>query len=184
MYCLKSFLPHFPCESEDVWHAIQMNIFGIKSSKRIETIVKKKKQGDTSYKDLRGGPMTFKFTKLDREQVKIHIKSIPTEPSHYSRETNDSEYLSQDLNYTRLYKAFKKKHPTSNVSLKFYIRVFKTDFPKLKFRKPRVDTCRTCDILECEQKSPNKRVSTKAKTDLELHHRKVKAALTANSYSN
>ncbi|KAI5698044.1 hypothetical protein M8J75_000924 [Diaphorina citri] len=26
------------------------------------------KQGDTSYKDLRGGPMTFKFTKLDREQ--------------------------------------------------------------------------------------------------------------------
>lgn len=79
------FVPKESGEHARVCKKTFMIIFGIISSKRIETLVKKTKQGDTSYRDLRGGPMTFKFTKLDREQVKKHIQSIPTEPSHYSR---------------------------------------------------------------------------------------------------
>lgn len=130
-----------------------MAIFGIKSSKRVGNLVANKKMGKSVMKDRRGGLKTFKYTLADRNAVKAHIKSIPSEPSHYNRNRSDSEYLSQDLNLHRLYKAFMEKFPNSKISYHFYAMVFKTDFPKLKFRKPRVDTCKKCDRLKIEMTS-------------------------------
>lgn len=59
------------------------------------------------------------------------------------------------------------------MSYKYYSLVFKKDFPKLEFHRPRVDTCNTCDKLSCEIHA--KVAGSKGK--LELHHRKVEKAL-------
>lgn len=164
-----------------------MAIFGIKSSKRVGNLVANKKMGKSVMKDRRGGLKTFKYTLADRNAVKAHIKSIPSEPSHYNRNRSDSEYLSQDLNLHRLYKAFMEKFPNSKISYHFYAMVFKTDFPKLKFRKPRVDTCKKCDRLKIEMTSKDPAVVRQATTEQEQHHRKSESAyksMTTDSISS
>ncbi|KAJ8942091.1 hypothetical protein NQ314_010164 [Rhamnusium bicolor] len=49
-------------------------------------------------------------------------------------------------------------------------------FPNLSFHRPRVDTCHTCDRLNCEAKQNNS-VGIKAKSQLDLHHRKVEKSM-------
>lgn len=62
-----------------------MDVFDIKH-KRIEILLKKKKQGETVYNEGRGKyHRESKFTEQDTQQVKNHINSIPRTESHYSR---------------------------------------------------------------------------------------------------
>lgn len=152
-----------------------MNIFSI-SSQKLATIVKKKKAGEITYKDKRGGPTSFKYTNQDRQLVKNHINSFPRDDSHYGRGKSEKEYLSSDLNVTKLFEAFKIKYPDSEIKIKFYRKVFLTDFKKLSFHRPRVDTCKTCDLLSCKSKSLNTREVQEAKKKLEIHHRKAENA--------
>nr|CAI5857975.1 unnamed protein product [Callosobruchus analis] len=49
------------------------------------------------------------------------------------------------------------------------------DFPKLSFRRPRMDTCHTCDRLDCEIRANNE-LSKAAKTKLAIHHAKAERA--------
>lgn len=154
-----------------------LNIFAI-SPQKITNIVKKKKSGDVIYKDNRGGPFKFKFTESDRKLVKSHINSFPRDVGHYSRAKSEKEYLSSDLNMSRLFTSFKEKHPNSNVSQKFYRKVFLKDFPNLSFRRPRVDTCKKCDYLHLQSKLRDCVLANKAKKELELHHRKSEKALS------
>lgn len=154
-----------------------LNIFGI-SSKKVATIIKKKQSGEVIFKDKRGGPKSFKYTLHDRQQVKDHINSFPRDIGHYTRMKSEREYLSQDLNMNRLFNAFLEKYPNSKVSYKFYRKVFLKDFPKLSFRKPRSDTCKTCDYLKAQSKISDQIVSRKAKQQLEMHHRKAENTLS------
>lgn len=155
-----------------------LNIFGV-SPQKITNIVRKKKSGDIVFKDNRGGPFKFKFTDSDRKLVKAHIDSFPREEGHYCRSKSEKEYLSSDLNMSRLFASFKDKHPNSIVSQKFYRKVFLKDCPKLSFRRPRVDTCKKCDYLHMETKVRDIILANKAKKLLELHHRKSENALNA-----
>lgn len=43
-----------------------MHIFGIKSKKKLETMARKKKEGNVTYKDKRGSVKTYKYTFHDR----------------------------------------------------------------------------------------------------------------------
>ncbi|CAH1115708.1 unnamed protein product [Psylliodes chrysocephalus] len=115
----------------------------------------------------------------DRQMVRDHINTFPRDESHYNRTKSEKEYLSSDLNMNRLFKAYKIKHPGTTVTYKFYRSVFLKDFPKLYFRKPRVDTCKTCDSLFLKSKSKDVIVSKQAKTHLELHQRQVENVLKA-----
>lgn len=155
-----------------------MAVFGIQSNKRVQTLVTNKKLGNSVVKDKRGGIKSFKYTLADRNLIKSHISSIPSEPSHYNRNRSDYDYVSQELNVHRLYVAFKEKYPQSKVTYNFYSQVFKTDFPKLKFRKPRSDTCKTCDRLKVELTSKDPAVvrQKKKKNEQALHHCKAEAA--------
>ncbi|KAJ8970306.1 hypothetical protein NQ314_001299 [Rhamnusium bicolor] len=137
--------------------------------KRLEVIIRKRKMGDTFYKDRRTNNKKSKFSEVDREQIRQHILSIPREVSHYNLTKSTKEYLSPDLNINRLYRAFLEKFRSTAVSYKYYRSIFIKDFPNLSFHCPRVDTCRTCDRLQCEIAGN----SNTAKTQLELHHRKV-----------
>nr|CAI5856473.1 unnamed protein product [Callosobruchus analis] len=100
------------------------------------------------------------------------VNSLPRDVGHYTRAKSDKEYLSPDLNLHRLFKAFIKLYPESVVTYKFYCAVFKDDFPKLSFRRPRMDTCHTCDRLDCEIRANNE-LSKAAKTKLAIHHAKA-----------
>lgn len=151
-----------------------LNIFGV-TRKRISTIIKKKKQGETTFVDKRKRNYSSKFTQEDRLRVKGHIMSIPRDISHYTRAKSAKEFLSPDLNINRLHKAFLERNPESSVTYRFYRSVFLRDFPNLSFKRPRCDTCKTCDRLNCEVQAKTES-SNSAKRDLELHHRKVEAA--------
>lgn len=153
-----------------------MNIFAI-SKMKLETIIRKKKMGETTFKDNRKSHRAKKFTADDRNAVIRHIASFPRDESHYSRSQSAKQYLSPELNIHRLYKAFVAKHPNQNCSYRFYNRVFRQEFPNLKFRPPRSDTCRVCDKATCEIKAdlPS---SAQARQNLDIHHRKAEQAIT------
>lgn len=151
-----------------------MDIFAV-SKMKLQTIIRKKKSGETSFTDKRTCHKLKKFTTEDKNMVKQHILSIPRQESHYSRSHTSQEYLSPDLNIHRLFKAFAEKYPETTISYKFYSRVFREYFPNLKFQHPRSDTCRVCDRLTCEAKA-ELQSSTTAKQQLELHHRKAESA--------
>ncbi|GBM93225.1 hypothetical protein AVEN_143168-1 [Araneus ventricosus] len=125
------------------------NIFGL-SARRLQTLQHLKKQGKLVYEDRRGkvpgcNAHKRKYSDDDRNLVRCYILSFPREVSHYSRKKSKKVYLSPDLNRSRLYTAFKKQYPQSNVTRAYYLSVFKEDFPKLKFARPRTDTCNKCD---------------------------------------
>lgn len=151
-------------------------VFGI-TPRQIETLAKFKKRGDSVFKERRGNKQLYrKFTQEDEALVTGHINEFPRDVGHYNRLKSEKQYLSSDLNINRLYCAFKEAHPASTVSYRFYFEIFKKKFPKLSFRKPRADTCATCDLLHMQRKDPTK---ADAKIKLELHHRKAGAAVEA-----
>lgn len=155
-----------------------METFDVRPQK-ITTLVKRKKEGSVIFKDKRGGLKRFKYTLQDRQMVKNHINEFPREESHYNRNKSEKEYLSSDLNVNRLFEAYKIKHPATTVTYKFYRSVFLKDFPRLSFKKPRVDTCKTCDSLNIKSKLTDVTVAQQAKTQLELHHRQVENVFKA-----
>lgn len=142
------------------------------NDKRLRVISDKKKMGETWFNDKRTRHAAPKFTEAERLLVRAHINMIPREVGHYSRAKSEKEYISPDLNIHRLFKAFLEKHPESKVTYKFYRSVFLKDFPNVCFHRPRVDTCSTCDKLQCQIKA-NIQSSQHAKNQLEIHHRKA-----------
>lgn len=146
------------------------SIFAL-SARRLQTVQKQKKEGNLVFEDKRGktagsNAHKKKFCGNDVEMIAAHIKSFPREVSHYSRKKSKKEYLSPDLNYSRLYSAFKKEHPDSLVTYNYYKFIFKRDFKNLKFARPRSDTCNTCDKLEAKIVA---NTSSSEKDDATLH---------------
>lgn len=86
------------------------------TDKRVYTLIEKKKKGDNVFKDHRGKhPKSHihkaKYTEEDKQLIKAHIMSFPTEESHYSRHKSSKHYLSPDLNIHRMYRAFTLLYP-------------------------------------------------------------------------
>ena len=131
--------------------------------------------GDESVAETRGGFRGKKYTEDVRQLVKDHINSVQRQQSHYGRKFSEKEYLSGDLSFVSLHAAFKEKLPDIDVSVDFYTKVFKQNFPNLSFRALRVDTCTTCDCLECKIKtfSKDKKICMAAKAELSDHHAKA-----------
>lgn len=151
-----------------------MNVYDI-TKRRIETIVKAKKNGELTFTEKRGNKKrNRKFSKDDESLIIEHVNSFPKEKSHYTRSRSDKDYLSQDLNINRLFRAFQEKNPKSNITYRYYYQTFKRFFPNLSFHHPRSDTCGTCDLLHNKIRTdPNNK---EAKTKLDIHHRKAEKA--------
>ncbi|KAJ8930507.1 hypothetical protein NQ314_016691 [Rhamnusium bicolor] len=129
-----------------VCKATFINTFAV-TKKKLDVLVAKKKLGETFYSDKRTCHKKSKFSENNREAIRAYINLIPRDVGHYTRTKSDKEYLSPDLN----------------------------DFPKLSFRRPRLDTCHTCDQLDCEV-CANIGTSAQAKTELELYQRRAERA--------
>ena len=147
------------------------------TKKKLHVNLQKKKTGECIYADKRGRKVgtEVKYTDNNCKTVIAHIQSSPTDESHYTRKKSQLKFVSPDPNIHRMYLAFKEKFPDTNVQYKYYSAIFKKEFPKLRFKKPRKDTCSTCDMLQCEKRHSQQAEGVSRK--LELHHRKAEQAI-------
>lgn len=115
------------------------------NQKRIVTALKKYKECD-ALADGRGQTTGGRNAIPEaRNEVRHHISSFPKYVSHYTRNQTDSKFLCSNLNLAKMYKLYKEK-VQNPVSKSFYKRIFYTDF-NLRFKTPKKDTCKKCDIF-------------------------------------
>lgn len=132
--------------------------------------------------DKGGGPRKNEFNEEWNKKIIEHIKSFPSEESHYCRRNNkDKRYLSPDLNVTRMYKLFLPGQAPNHlgkppVSRQWYHEIFLSKF-NLCFQVPKTDTCGTCDLFNLKIKAGD----NVAKRDQALHHLIAEAGFAAMS---
>lgn len=83
--------------------------------------------------------------------IQKHIKSFPSEESHYSRKKSSCLYLSSDLDIRQMYQLYQNQCGLDNL-IPVHYNTYRLAFNSmnLKFRKPRIDTCNTCDMFKAE----------------------------------
>lgn len=131
-------------KSEPVCRGCLLKILN-ESDNFIKTVAEKKSisTGGTETDDLRGKTTPrHKVPDLKREEIKAHILSFPSYVSHYTRKSTSKQYLPSHLTLQKMYQLYRESHenPPS-------IKIYSEEFHKLKlsFKKPRADTCFTCD---------------------------------------
>lgn len=124
--------------------------------------------------DLRGrAPAKHAIPGETCRLIEEHIKSFPPKNSHYSQ--REICYLSADLTVKKMHQLFQEKHPEVKVNYWLYYKIFKERF-NLRFGRPQVDTCVTCESLNTKIKSPalNEVARRSAVAELIVHKRKSK----------
>ena len=117
------------------------------------------------------------------EEVKAHVRSFPTNMSHYTRSHSASRlFLSPNLNISRMYHLFEDKckaNSQEHVKESMYRNIFNTHF-NLSFHTPRKDTCRKCDCFRTQIDSTKDLPSKNAViAEYQLHLRKADGARKA-----
>lgn len=127
-----------------------------------------------SPKDRRGqNPSVNKLHEDVQLAVQDHIKSFPVKLSHYAN--REVKYLNSQLNLKIMFNLFKEKHPEMKVSYPYYTRYFRENF-SLRFGRPQVDVCSTCETLNSKIKDQNLNETAKrvAVAELMVHKRRSK----------
>nr|CAI5865121.1 unnamed protein product [Callosobruchus analis] len=125
-----------------------------------------------SPKDLRGkNPSVNKLGEHGRTAVRQHIESFPVKISHYSNK--EFKYLTTELNLKIMYNLFKEQNPDINVSYAYYTRYFRENF-SLRFARPQIDVCATCETLNNKIKDQhlNETAKRTAVAELMVHKRR------------
>ena len=122
------------------------------SASRVDRLLGKKVRNPVRLSDQRGRQKNARKVSEERLHfVREHIKSFPAEESHYSRTENPAaQYLSGDLTLAHMYRLYVQRCTEEEklpVKESFYRNVFMTEF-NLRFKKPRSDTCKTCEESE------------------------------------
>lgn len=101
--------------------------------------------------------------------VRNHLRSFPAYESHYARKANDHKFLPTHLTIDKMYKMYKESVPDP-VSISIYAREFHV--LKLKFKKPYVDTCHTCDSFAMRLKvTTNAEQRKEIEKERDAHHK-------------
>lgn len=111
----------------------------------LKTVISKKveSQGTVTSQDLRGKAAAINKISEERlKEVRDHIQSFPAYESHYSRKHSSQKFLPADLNLSTMFKLY-SENTSQSVSLSKYSEIFHSF--SLKFKRPHVDTCSTCD---------------------------------------
>ena len=84
-------------------------------------------------------------------------------------------YLDARLNVKILYSIFEEKHPEAKCIYKCFLGYFKDNFT-LRFGRPQIDSCCTCEELNLKLRSPHLSDAAKrnAAAELMLHKRRSK----------
>ena len=119
------------------------------NSARINGAVKRKISG--VFSDERGHHIPHNKTPDSViENVKLHINTYPKYISHYTRKRSKKLYLRNVHSVADMYREYLdwcKERNEIPVKEWIYSRVFNDDF-NLSFHQPKLDTCKTCDILK------------------------------------
>lgn len=126
--------------------------------------------------DLRGKHAKSGHNEETLEKVRQHIASFPAYQSHYTRRHTKRKYLASHLNLSIMYKLY-CENEEKPVSLASYRKEFQKT--ELKFKKPALDTCSTCDGLNMAKKSLDKDLKIEAEEKLKNHHEMADQAYEA-----
>jgi len=134
------------------------SVYGVTRGK-IDLLIQKKKFSDSGtlqQLDNRGRHEPHNKMTEEKEEMRNHIEKYPKYQSHYSRRHTNKFYLQCHLNIKKLYEEYKlEKNGNKCGSYDLFKEVFnKTGY---KFKKPKLDTCKTCDtfVLQIKQCNDN-----------------------------
>lgn len=147
------------------------SLFGIKISRirRLRNLLLLGK----SPKDLRGKQTSSNTIPGQvRLAIREHINSFPVKESKYAGKV--IKYLDSRLTLKTMFQMFKEKHPDMKCGYSFFCKFFNENYA-LKFGRPQIDSCPTCEELTVKLKSPHlseaaKRVAAAEKI---VHERKA-----------
>lgn len=119
---------------------------------------------DEGITDLRGKHTNRprKMSSSTESSIEKHISLFPKVESHYTRKSSTRQYLSQDLNISKMYRLYTEWFPQQNyvevtmATKRQYETIFNTKF-NYSFFKPKKDQCSTCFVYE--QASPSEKES-------------------------
>lgn len=90
---------------------------------------------------------------ITEESIKSHIQLFPSVESHYIRKVSKRQYLSENLNISKMFRLYKTWFPNQNYSAdqmaskRQYETIFNTKF-NYSFFKPKKDLCATCSLYQ------------------------------------
>lgn len=151
------------------------------SFRRVQILQAKLKNGDSILEDNRGRHHNRPHATSNsaKDKIREYIKSIPRQPSHYSRKKSNTEYLDPKLNVSKLAEMFKEKYPDVVVGKHTFKDIFRSEF-NLQFGLPRSDTCRICDELFVKLQTAETEQSRKQiQVESHIHHAKADSAYTS-----
>lgn len=111
-----------------------------------------------SAEERRGNrPSWNKSNVIDLAYLRDFINKFPRYKSHYGRSSSDKEYLSPYLNIRRMYREYKILCEFSQkqvLSEHMFREIFNKQF-NLSFKRPSIDTCKVCDMLNVRVSDTN-----------------------------
>ena len=139
------------------------------TASKLRHIVAQSKSGMTSARCSRRGKHNNRPNRISDEQrsmVHDHIRSFPSESSHYSRSKNPNRrYLAPTLTTNLMYKDYAKRCQNNGkvpASGSAYRSIFACDF-NLGFGTPRSDICSRCELItETEELRTHKQMADRA----------------------
>lgn len=150
--------------------------------KFIEIVMKKKVKSvsGTTGTDERGKHAPSNKIEEERlQKVNDHINLFPAYTSHYTRKHTSKKYLGSDLNLTIMYNLYSEQEQNP-VSKPIYTKQFhKTG---LKFKRPALDTCTTCDTLNSSIKNANADERSILETQLREHQEAADRAYASKKF--
>ena len=120
-----------------------------------------------------------KYTENIERSVKGHIRSFPTNQSHYTcTHSNTRRYLDQELIQEKMYRLYVVSCQEKNITpIKkwFYSHIFNIKF-NLSTHCPRKDTCKKCDVYKTQISAESNNARKKElEAEHKVHLRKAKA---------
>lgn len=112
----------------------------------VDIALQKRTLQNTTTVDRRGKHFKKVTNQSVIDNIKMHIESFPSVPSHYCRVRSKPQYLCSSLNVTTMYSLYRKRcedEGKTMASEAIYRKVFNENY-NLGFHRPRKDQCRIC----------------------------------------
>lgn len=140
----------------------------------VYTAMEKVLKADEGLQDNRGrhNNRPNKMNTSTEATIKTHIELFPKVQSHYTRATSNREYLSENLNISKMYRFYTEWFTEQNYSdvvmatKRQYETVFNSQY-NYSFFKPKKDQCLSCSIYEQSDESMKTTLEEKQRLHLQ-----------------